>query len=314
MKMSWSFVFLGALVALSIWMWMIFVGAVFAFIGLGLSLFIGGAVAALQMENRQRFHAALYGVAVWGVTVFFFALLSATAVVQASAGVGATIGAKAIASEIGRLNPRVVSDVKILKGKIVSYLVVNDTEKDTTESRRKLEEAATQLRRATAAASLFLAGALARHLPAVITEEFIADVLAVDFTRPVFSTTRCALLPLVPARWSATWENEFRENLRSSNLPGAAALLANLTAPEKTTAHHQARAERFLERCEQRLRTRDGALDLARYLGQTRAEIAASEISKNPRGQILEPGFRVIFPVLNPPPSPWRRTLNDECR
>jgi hypothetical protein len=23
----------------------------------------------------------------------------------------------------------------------------------------------------------------------------------------------------------------------------------------------------------------------------------ASEISKNPRGQILEPGFRVIFPV-----------------
>ena len=46
---------------------------------------------------------------------------------------------------------------------------------------------------------------------------------------------------------------------------------------------------------------------------QRRAEIKASEISKNRCGQILEPGFRVIFPETDIKPAPGGLVLTDTC-
>ena len=43
------------------------------------------------------------------------------------------------------------------------------------------------------------------------------------------------------------------------------------------------------------------------------SEIHASEISSNPRGQILEPGFRVIFPENKIASLPGKLMLTEEC-
>ncbi len=156
--------------------------------------------------------------------------------------------------------------------------------------------------------------AIASLIPNVIDQEFIADVLAVDMTRPVFSPTRCGLLSLVPIHWSSNWRKEFADTLLKSQMAGASELFENLSNPTKTMAFHKGEAEHFLEKCRDRLESAEGVTELVSYLGQSRTEIAASDISKNPRGQILEPGFRVIFPVFTPAPKAWSKTLNSECR
>ena len=51
-----------------------------------------------------------------------------------------------------------------------------------------------------------------------------------------------------------------------------------------------------------------------KLLAQRRAESFASEISKNPEGQILEPGFRVIFPKVTPAAKPGFLRLNEDCQ
>ena len=69
-------------------------------------------------------------------------------------------------------------------------------------------------------------------------------------------------------------------------------------------------AATFLKSCQASLSSPASAPNRSwRFLAQRRAEIAASEISKNPRGQILEPGFRVIFPVQATTPAPGALSL-----
>ncbi len=146
-----------------------------------------------------------------------------------------------------------------------------------------------------------------------IDYEFAADVLAVDFTRPVFSQKRCNLLKLLPPVWSSNWPKQFQLNLLQNGTPEAEELLTNLTEASRTITAHQQRAGNFLHACAAKLQNQDGLDNLLTYLGQTRAEVSASEISQNPRGQILEPGFRVIFPTFSPSPEPWRYNLNESC-
>lgn len=136
----------------------------------------------------------------------------------------------------------------------------------------------------------------------LIDHEFATDVLAVDLTNPLFSPARCGLLRLVPEKADAAWQKTFKEALKAAapNNPGAQELFDNLTNPARDAKFHQARAARFLEQCRQRLQTLPAVTELVRLLAQRRAEVSASEISKNRRGQILEPGFRVIFPTSEP--------------
>lgn len=146
-----------------------------------------------------------------------------------------------------------------------------------------------------------------------VDQEFIADVLTIDMTRSVFSNTRCKLLSLVPATWKASWKEEFKQNLASSHLAGAQELLKSLTNPGANVAFYQKQAMQFLGKCQARLKTPQGVLDLVQFVGETRNEAFASDVSKNPRGQILEPGFRVIFSVFNPQLKPGTKTLDSEC-
>ncbi|HYV04826.1 MAG TPA: hypothetical protein VFB82_09580, partial [Blastocatellia bacterium] len=136
----------------------------------------------------------------------------------------------------------------------------------------------------------------------LIDQEFAIDVLAVDMTNPVFSAARASLLRLLPATASADWQKLFKASLKANakTNPAAQELLTNLTDPARTLAFHQARAASFLDRCRKNLETREAVIKLYQLLASRRAEAFASEISKNPRGQILEPGFRVIFPLPRP--------------
>ena len=136
----------------------------------------------------------------------------------------------------------------------------------------------------------------------LIDQEFAVDVLAVDMTNPVFSAARSSLLRLLPNSASADWQKLFKAALKANakTNPAAQELLNNLTDPSRTLAFHQARAASFLEQCQKSLEAREAVIKLYQLLASRRAQAFASEISKNPRGQILEPGFRVIFPLPRP--------------
>lgn len=135
----------------------------------------------------------------------------------------------------------------------------------------------------------------------LIDEEFIADVLAVDLVRPVVSEQRCGLLQYVPTQWSPDWQAKLRQNLSRHTTPAALQLFRHLRDPSLNQQSHQAKAKQFLEACQQRLNSPEGIIDLLQFLAAQRLAIAKSEISSNPRGQILEPGFRVIFPIWETP-------------
>jgi hypothetical protein len=114
----------------------------------------------------------------------------------------------------------------------------------------------------------------------VIDLGFARAVLAIDADHPVFSPARCGLLKLVPPE-QAGWRSELVARLQTSGLPLATDLLRLLAAPptSMSIANQPVTDEDFQK------------------LLSVRQAAFASEISQNPRGQILEPGFRVIFPT-----------------
>ncbi len=135
----------------------------------------------------------------------------------------------------------------------------------------------------------------------LVDEEFVLDVLAVDMGRPLFSPARTRLLALVPAEETPDWQALFRSALRRSGDPAARELLVNLEDPARDREFHRTAARARLRRCARGLGTAPGVLSTLRLLVARRREVVASEISQNPRGQILEPGFRVIFPETDDP-------------
>lgn len=134
----------------------------------------------------------------------------------------------------------------------------------------------------------------------VVDVEFAADVLAIDAENPLFSKERCDLLRFVPNAEHSLWKVEFGTNLKAAADAGQAsarALLENLNDTTRTFAFHAAAREHDIARLQDDVRSPQGVLALVKKLVDARARVFVDEISKNPRGQILEPGFRVIFPV-----------------
>lgn len=129
----------------------------------------------------------------------------------------------------------------------------------------------------------------------VIDIEFLYDVLAIDAKKSIFSNERCQLLKLIPSLSSANWKNNFIENLKSSSLRSAKILLANLTDPQRNKDWYLKISQDYL----QELQAQGLSENLFQKLLTDRQSVFDSEISKNPLGQILEPGFRVIFPVAH---------------
>ncbi|MFL5815679.1 MAG: hypothetical protein ACJ763_19070 [Bdellovibrionia bacterium] len=157
----------------------------------------------------------------------------------------------------------------------------------------------------------------------LVDDEFITDILAIDLTNPVVSPARCGLLRLVPESESGHWREQFATAIKNAlaqatavRSPWAPVLneaFTNLMDPARNAAFHRARANRFLQACSQRASVVPSVAHWIQLLAQRRAEVRASEISKNPRGQILEPGFRVIFPEPTIPSAPGKLRLDESC-
>lgn len=128
----------------------------------------------------------------------------------------------------------------------------------------------------------------------IVDEKFVADVLAVDFQKPLFSKKRCQLLKLLPDDAKGPWRSAFIDNLKQSDLSGSKELLEYLQNPKYTMRWHRNTVQEYLLSVQSRPAT------LFPKLLNIRKAVTSSEISKNPLGQILEPGFRVIFPVPTP--------------
>ena len=130
----------------------------------------------------------------------------------------------------------------------------------------------------------------------LVDEEFVADVLAVDMNEPTFSPTRCSLLAAVPDQSTEGWQKEFEKRLAAMGGAAARELLSNRQETTRTKASHQRTAQTRLAKTTEAARTDEGAAQLFEALQAVRKAVKSSEISKNPKGQILEPGFRIIFP------------------
>lgn len=148
----------------------------------------------------------------------------------------------------------------------------------------------------------------------VVDKEFVADVLSVDFTNPIFSPTRCGLLKLVPDKGGPDFVRHYIDALRSASVPGAAELVDKLTDPSRTAASHAQKAAAFLASCARRSLDPAAVLEWSRLLSQRRVETSASEISQNPLGRILEDPGRVVFPAVRAKPGAGKLTLTATCQ
>jgi hypothetical protein len=148
----------------------------------------------------------------------------------------------------------------------------------------------------------------------IVTSEFAVAVLAVDFTNPVFSKTRCDLLKLVPDQGGADFLTRFQGALRGASLPAATELLKNLTDPTRNAEFHKKEALAFLTTCRERAADPDAVADWYRLLAQRRVEVSDSEISRNPQGHVLEDPGRIVFPTTQPPAVARRLALTSSCQ
>jgi len=101
----------------------------------------------------------------------------------------------------------------------------------------------------------------------VIDEEFAVDVLSIDFKNPLFSQA-----------------------------PEARELAVKLESENKQ--QHRLLAEAYLAQKQTSWKTQAAVISELKLLNALRLSVFKDEISKNPKGQILEPWFRVIFPVM----------------
>lgn len=127
----------------------------------------------------------------------------------------------------------------------------------------------------------------------IVSEAWVKAVLAVDYKNPAISLGRCQLLALVPQQYTPDWQEQFIEKLRSSALPLAHDLLNNLLQPP----NYEQLADNYFEEIQTILTTRVGVEQLVNKLIIDRKIIKLTDLVKNTLGQILEPRFRVIFPV-----------------
>jgi hypothetical protein len=129
----------------------------------------------------------------------------------------------------------------------------------------------------------------------LIDEYFAAAVLYIDVGNPNLSEQRCDLLNYVPKQVSSKWQEEFIDNLYNSDNGSAHALAENLI-DHHSRSYYTQKVATYLNGIENQLKTVFGRTTHFQRLIDLRKKVYQSEISQNPRGQIFEPGFRLIFP------------------
>ena len=115
-----------------------------------------------------------------------------------------------------------------------------------------------------------------------LNDETIQRLLSVDFTTPIFSPERLALMAKLPDRWETPDQ-----------------LVTALELPEPVS---QQQVDQYLATLRARATEPEAVLEWLRIADQRRHEIEAAQTSSNKRGAILEgglgnEGFRRIFPA-----------------
>jgi hypothetical protein len=121
----------------------------------------------------------------------------------------------------------------------------------------------------------------------IIDDEFAKDVLAVDFTRPIFSADRCGLLGFAPkldaaAMKPAAIRDGFNASLANQSSDAAKALLANLSATGNASAHVDA-VRKFIDACKARP-SKDFLSDVLVYASHLRNALRAVHSPKQGEG------------------------------
>jgi hypothetical protein len=154
----------------------------------------------------------------------------------------------------------------------------------------------------------YVAELVARGL---VDQDFVLDVLHVDFTRPIFSPDRCALLDAAPtlgpdAITPAAIKAGFLRNLASLTKSGpyaasASRLVGNLQTPNDAPRHHTD-VRGFIDRCNARDRG-ELARDILRYNAHLKARTKAHR-AETPQGAqgIIE--FAETLPIDELPDTP----------
>lgn len=134
----------------------------------------------------------------------------------------------------------------------------------------------------------------------IITQQFAQSVLMIDYSHPLFSKPRCELLKLIPPKRTHNWVITFINHLHQAQTKQPKALLlANyLTNNQKyNEKYFQQILDEYKNTIKIKIKSDKGLQEIFIRLLNTRQNVLENELSQNPLGQILEPGFRVIFPI-----------------
>lgn len=138
----------------------------------------------------------------------------------------------------------------------------------------------------------------------LLDAELLADFLAVDWQKNLYSSWRLQLMSFIPKQWETSQELQrlLEEKSRDKKLSLAAfELMHNIDAPSRTADFHRAKALVYLAELRAEAKDKERVKGWLRMARQRRQEIQDAETSSNPRGSILEgglgeSGFRRIFP------------------
>ncbi|MBI2785586.1 MAG: hypothetical protein HYX60_04470 [Legionella longbeachae] len=134
----------------------------------------------------------------------------------------------------------------------------------------------------------------------IITRHFAQSVLMIDYAHPVFSKHRCELLKFIPLKFNYDWMSLFIKNLYQiqTKQPEALLLVSYLTNSQKyNEIYFQKILSQYKNNIWVKTKSDTGLQEIFIQLLKTRQDVIENELSQNPLGQILEPGFRVIFPI-----------------
>tara|TARA_B110001454_G_scaffold16145_1_gene14589 strand:+ start:73579 stop:75009 length:1431 start_codon:yes stop_codon:yes gene_type:complete len=128
----------------------------------------------------------------------------------------------------------------------------------------------------------------------LVDDKTILDVYFAAQIGVLMNKERCQLLKLVPN--TGNWKPGFLQNLKLQTSAVAKSLYQRMTNPELNPQAYQKAIGEWYIQTSKKLQSGDVESAFVQLL-KNRNAVFESDISKNPKGQILEPGFRVIFPV-----------------
>ncbi|HSO40727.1 MAG TPA: hypothetical protein VLT33_49715 [Labilithrix sp.] len=133
----------------------------------------------------------------------------------------------------------------------------------------------------------------------IIDEDFVKDVLAIDFTRPIFSPTRCGLLQFAPTLTAAKMTPAgIRDGFKASlaGKPGAAAELLKSVSDTKDLKAHADAVKKFADACNARNTSDPKKLtaDVLAVASHLRAAMRRTKANLSNNASSIQPGQGVI--------------------